>query len=123
MDPRSGETFYGKNEVEAAKEGRRAKNDPKAVFFFVRVGYPSVHVLKSINLKGYIHHPLVKDFVQNRNLHIVSSIHGNVQPLELIADTGFSWSLVLDTEVLQGIDRDYFGEDMVTLAGGFVQPE
>ena len=46
VDPQTGETFYGKNEVEAAKEGRRAKNDPKAVFFFVRVGYPSVHVLK-----------------------------------------------------------------------------
>ena len=54
VDPQTGEIFYGKNEVEAAKEGRRAKNDPKAVFFFVRVGYPSVHVLKSINLQGYI---------------------------------------------------------------------
>ena len=37
-----------------SKEGRRVKNEPKAVFFFVRVGYPSVHVLKSINLQGYI---------------------------------------------------------------------
>ena len=125
VDPQTGETFYGKNEVEAAKEGRRAKNDPKAVFFFVRVGYPSVHVLKSINLQGYIHQlyfPLVKSYVQNGSLHIVSSIHGDVQPLELIVDTGFSGSLVLDTEVLQGIDGDYLGEDTVTLAGGFVQP-
>ena len=98
VDPQTGETFYGKSEVEAAKEGRRAKNDPKAVFFFVRVGYPSVHVLKSINLQGYIHQfyfPLVKSYVQNRSLHIASSIHDDVQPLELIADTGFSGSLVL----------------------------
>ena len=51
VDPWSGETFYGKNEGEAAKEGRKAKNDPKAVFFFVRVGYPSVNVLKSINIR------------------------------------------------------------------------
>ncbi|OIP31595.1 MAG: hypothetical protein COW04_08480 [Deltaproteobacteria bacterium CG12_big_fil_rev_8_21_14_0_65_43_10] len=125
LDPLTGETFYGKNEVEASKEGRRAKNDPRAVFFFVKVGYPSVHVLKSINLQGYIHQlyfPLVKSYIQNGSLHIVSSVHGNVEPLELIADTGFSGSLVLDTVVLQSIDRDYLGEDTVTLAGGFVQP-
>lgn len=73
VDPQTGETFYGKNEVEATKKGRKAKNDPKAVFFFVRVGYPSVHVLKSINLQGYIHQfhfPLVKSYVHNRSLHI-----------------------------------------------------
>jgi len=112
LDPLTGETFYGKNEVEASKEGRRAKNDPRAVFFFVKVGYPSVHVLKSINLQGYIHQlyfPLVKSYIQNGSLHIVSSVHGNVEPLELIADTGFSGSLVLDTVVLQSIDRDYLG--------------
>lgn len=50
MDPQTGEVFYGKSVVEAAKEGRRMKNDPKAVFFFVKVGYPSVDVLKSIAL-------------------------------------------------------------------------
>jgi len=91
VDPQTGEAFYGKIEVEAAKEGRRAKNDPKAVFFFVRVGYPSVHILKSISLQGHIHQlyfPLVKSYVQNRSLHIASTIHGDVQPLELIADTG-----------------------------------
>lgn len=125
IDPETGEAFYGKTIAEAAKEGRRAKNNPKAVFFFVRVGYPSVHVLKSINLQGYIHQlcfPLVKSYVRNRSLHIASSIPGDVQPLELIADTGFSGSLVLDTEVIQSIDRDYLGEDTTTLAGGIVQP-
>jgi len=45
---------YGNSVVEAAKEGRRVKQDPKAVFFFVRVGYPSVHILKSVVLQGYI---------------------------------------------------------------------
>jgi hypothetical protein len=54
IGPQTGKVFYGKNVVEAAKEGRKAKNEPKAVFFFVRVGYPSVHVLKSINLQGYL---------------------------------------------------------------------
>ena len=80
VDPQTGETFYGKTVVEAAKKGREAKNRPKAVFFFVRVGYPSVHVLKSINLQGYIHQdyfPTVKGYVHNRNLHLVglSPIH------------------------------------------------
>ncbi|MCK4614940.1 MAG: hypothetical protein KAU14_09065 [Thermoplasmata archaeon] len=125
VDPQTGETFYGKTVVEAAKKGREAKNRPKAVFFFVRVGYPSVHVLKSINLQGYIHQdyfPTVKGYVHNRNLHLVSSTPNNVRPLELIADTGFSGSIVLDKEVIQGIDRDYLGEDTVTLAGGVVYP-
>jgi predicted aspartyl protease len=45
-----------------------------------------------------------------------------VQPLELVADTGFSGSLALDTTAIQGIDRDYLGEDTVTLAGGVIQP-
>lgn len=54
VDPQTGEVFYSKSVVEAAKEGRRVKNDPKATFFFVRVGYPSVHVLKGIKLQGYI---------------------------------------------------------------------
>jgi hypothetical protein len=50
VDPQTGEIFYGKTVAEAAKEGRKRKNDPKAVFFFVRVGYPSVHVLKTIQV-------------------------------------------------------------------------
>jgi hypothetical protein len=32
VDPDTGEVYYGKNVREAAKEGRRAKNNPKAVF-------------------------------------------------------------------------------------------
>jgi len=54
IEPETGEIFYGESVVEAAKEGRRVKNNPKAVFFFVRVGYPSVHVLKSVVLQGHI---------------------------------------------------------------------
>jgi hypothetical protein len=54
IEPDTGEVFYGKSVAEAAKEGRRVKNNPKAVFFFVRVGYPSVHVLKSVVLQGHI---------------------------------------------------------------------
>ncbi|MBI4647458.1 MAG: hypothetical protein HY738_12935 [Bacteroidia bacterium] len=45
IDPQTGEIFLGKSIVEAAKLGRKMKNDSKAIFFFVRVGYPSVHVL------------------------------------------------------------------------------
>jgi hypothetical protein len=54
VEPDTGEIFYGQSVVEAAKEGRRLKKDPKAVFFFVRVGSPSVHVLKSVVLQGRI---------------------------------------------------------------------
>lgn len=36
IDPRSGEiVFYGKTVVEASNEGRRIKNDPKAIFFLL----------------------------------------------------------------------------------------
>lgn len=125
VDPQSGEVYYGKTVIEAAKEGRKMKNDPKAVFFFVRVGYPSVHVLKSVRLQGYIHQdffPKVKGYIQNRSLNLVHSIPENVQLLELIADTGFSGSLVLDTTAIEGLDRDFLGEDTVTLAGGVIQP-
>jgi len=52
VDPQTGEIFYGKTVAEAAKEGRKRKNEPKAVFFFVRVGYPSVHVLKTVDQKN-----------------------------------------------------------------------
>ncbi len=54
VDPQTGEVFYGKTVAEAAKEGRKVKNDPKAAFFFVKVGYPSVHVIKMVRLQGYI---------------------------------------------------------------------
>jgi len=126
VDPQTGEVFYGKTIAEAAKEGRKRKNDPKAIFFFVRVGYPSVHVLKSISLQGKIlqdYFPKVKGYIQKRSLHLVSAVPENIlRPLELTADTGFSGSLVLDTDVIQDIDKDYLGQDTVTLAGGVVQP-
>jgi hypothetical protein len=54
IDPETGEAFYGKTVGEAAKEGRRAKGNPQAVFFFIRVGYPSVHVLKRMTLQGLV---------------------------------------------------------------------
>ncbi len=125
VDPQTGEIFFGKSVVEAGKEGRRAKNNPKAAFFFVRVGYPSVHVLKSINLQGYIeqeYFPKINGYVYDRNLHLASSTPDDIHPLDFIADTGFSGSVVLDTKVIQCIDRDYFGEDTVTLAGGLDYP-
>jgi len=81
VDPQTGEVFYGKTVVEAAKEGRKVKSDPKATFFFVRVGYHSVHVLKSINLQGYIDQyylPKIKGYVHNRNLHFISSIPDHI---------------------------------------------
>ncbi len=51
IEPNTGEVFYGNTVVEAAKEGRRVKKNPEAVFFFVRVGYQSVHILKGGVLK------------------------------------------------------------------------
>ncbi len=54
VEPDTGEILYGQSVVETAKEGRRVKKDPKAVFLFVRVSYPSVHVLRSVVLPGHI---------------------------------------------------------------------
>lgn len=69
VDPKTGDVFYGKTVAEAAKEGRKRKKDPEAVFFFARVGYPSVHVLKTVRLHGYIYQdyfPKVKGYIQRR---------------------------------------------------------
>ena len=35
IEPQTAEVFYGKSIVEAAKLGRKMKNDIKAIFFFV----------------------------------------------------------------------------------------
>ena len=125
VDPKTGETFYGKSVVESAKKGRKMKNDPRAVFFFVRVGYPSVHVLKAVNLRGYIeqdYFPKINGYVQNRNLHLGHSTPGDSNTFDFIADTGFSGSIVLDTGIIECIESDYLGEDRVTLAGGVEHP-
>jgi predicted aspartyl protease len=125
VDPQTGEAFYGKTIAEAAKEGRKRKNDPKAVFFFVRVGYPSVHVLKTVRLQGYIYQdyfPQVKGYIRDGSLNLVYSDPEDGQPLEFIVDTGFSGSLVLDARAIQRIEEDYVGGDEVTLAGGVKQP-
>ncbi|MEW6102591.1 MAG: hypothetical protein AB1630_02035 [bacterium] len=127
IEPQTGEVIsYGKSVAEASKEGRRMKNDPKAVFFFVKIGYPAVHVLKSIKLEGYIdqgYFPKVKGYIHNRNLHLASSIPAeNIHSLDFIADTGFSGFIVLDTKIIQSIERDYIGEDTTILAGGREHP-
>jgi len=125
IEPNTGEVFYGNTVVEAAKEGRRGKNNPKAVFFFVRVGYPSVHVLKSVVLQGRIENnyfPTIKGYVHNRNLYLDSAFPENTELIDFIADTGFSGYIVLDPEILKSINRDYLGEDSVTLAGGINFP-
>lgn len=82
VDPKTGETYYGKSVVEAAKIGRITKNQPKAVFYFVRIGYPSVHILKNINLQGYFTHdnfPTVSGYIHNRNLHLISTTPSDMQ--------------------------------------------
>jgi len=125
IDPQTGDHFFGKTITEAAKNGRRVKKNPKAVFFFVRIGSPSVHVLKTVKLQGKIlndYFPTVQGYVQNKNLHLISSIPKDKKHLEFIADTGFSGNIVIDTNIISRIDTDYLGEDMVTLAGGLVCP-
>jgi len=125
VDPETGEIFYGRSVVESAKKGRRMKNDPDAVFFFVRVGYPSVHILKAISLQGYIeqnYFPKIKGHVHERNLHLGHSTPDDTQTLDFIADTGFSGSVVRDTRIIECIESDYLGEDRVTLAGGVEHP-
>jgi len=52
VDPKTGEVYYGKSVVEASDEGRKAKKDPKAIFFFVKVGYPSGTFIKPIIYRG-----------------------------------------------------------------------
>lgn len=125
VDPQTGKAYYGKNVVEASKIGRKQKRDPKAVFFFVRVGHPSVHVLKSIALQGHIERdffPKIKGYIQNKTVNLVSSISDDNQSFDLIADTGFSGSIVLDLTVIDQINTDYIGVDTVTLAGGVECP-
>lgn len=125
VDPETGEIFYGRTVAEAAKEGRKRKNDPKAVFFFVRVGYPSVHVLKTVRLQGSIYQdvfPKANGYIRNGSLKLAYTDPNNEPPLEFIVDTGFSGSLVLDASAIQKIESDYIGEDEITLAGGVKQP-
>ncbi len=40
IEPNSGKWFIGDTVIEAAKKGRR--KHPKAVFYFIRIGYPAV---------------------------------------------------------------------------------
>jgi len=54
INPMTGDFFYGKSIKDAAKTGRKLQKDPSAVFFFVRVGFPSVHMLKHVRLQGNI---------------------------------------------------------------------
>jgi hypothetical protein len=46
VDPQTGEVFYGKTIAQAVKEGRRKKNDPKAVFFLFESAIPRFMCLK-----------------------------------------------------------------------------
>jgi hypothetical protein len=45
VDPYTGEVFYGKTVIEASKLGRKALNNPEAVFYFVRVGSSVVETI------------------------------------------------------------------------------
>ncbi len=121
VNPLTGDFFYGKSVKEAAKEGRKIQEDAKAVFFFVRVGFPSVHMLKHVRLQGNIEgnsFPNVKGHISEEKLHITSEPSGGDPPLNIIVDTGFSGEIVLDGGIIGSIERDYLGEDTVTLAGG-----
>lgn len=44
IEPETGEWFLGKNILESLKKGR--KKYPNGIFYFVRIGYPSVHTHK-----------------------------------------------------------------------------
>lgn len=44
IEPETGEWFLGKNVIEALKNARRKHS--QGTFYFVRVGYPSAHILK-----------------------------------------------------------------------------
>ncbi|MBW8050018.1 MAG: hypothetical protein FVQ77_06740 [Cytophagales bacterium] len=66
LDSANGEYFLGKTIVDASKKGRIARNNPKAIFHFIRIGYPSVDVLKNVRLQGkIIEHYLPKIYANN----------------------------------------------------------
>ena len=68
VDPKTGEAFYGNSIVEAVKLGRKTKNDPVAVFFFVKVGYPLVQVIKKATIQGQIEDgcfPIIKAYIDD----------------------------------------------------------
>ncbi|HHT9125363.1 MAG TPA: hypothetical protein ACFYD6_06025 [Candidatus Brocadiia bacterium] len=44
IEPETGDWFLGKNVLEALEKGR--KKYPQGSFYFVRIGYPSAHILK-----------------------------------------------------------------------------
>jgi hypothetical protein len=44
IEPETGEWFLGKNVIEALKNARQKHS--QGTFYFVRVGYPSAHILK-----------------------------------------------------------------------------
>lgn len=121
VNPMTGDFLYGKSIKEAAKNGRKIQKDPRAVFFFVRVGFPSVHMLKHVRLEGNIEQycfPKVKGHISQEKLHITSEPSDGYAPLNIIVDIGFSGEIVLDGGTIKSIKRDYLGEDSVTLAGG-----
>ena len=63
-------------------------------------------MLKTVRLQGYIdqdYFPKVKGYIQNERLNLAFTIPEHVRSLELLADTGFSGSLVLDTKAMQSI--------------------
>jgi predicted aspartyl protease len=121
IDPDSGEYFIGKSIIEAVKEGRKKKNDPKAIFYSVRIGFPTVHVLKSIKLQGEIYHerlPKVQAVVIEKELHFESEISFFLKSFDFIIDTGFTGSVILDYELIEKINADFITYDEIMLAGG-----
>lgn len=100
VDPQTGEVFYGKTIPEVVKIGREAKKDPKSIFFFVKVGYPGVEVLK--NLQGYIsqkYFPKIKGYIQDRRLYFAKAFMRryslwNLQRIQVFREL-LSWIQVL----------------------------
>lgn len=114
IDPDSGEYYVGDTVAEAVRSGRVRKSDPKAIFFVVRVGSPTRHALRAILVGGKIDRggPYLPAAIR-RGALILDSEGSHV----LLADTGFSGALALDSRILADLGSDLVAEEDITLAG------
>ena len=53
IHPDNGDVFYGEDEIEALEKGW--EKYPDTIFYTIRIGYPSVAVLKRVGLQGEIY--------------------------------------------------------------------
>jgi hypothetical protein len=124
IDPESGDIFYGLDELEALEKGW--EKYPEIIFYTVRIGYPSVGVLKSTRLQGGISHnkkiPEIQCCIQNKMIHFLSNPYANHEIFDFTVDTGFTETIMIPTQKIDDItitSRPWSSD--ISLAGGINQ--